>query len=442
MNPFNPERLAARRRELMERIGEGGVAILVANSEQTRSHDTDFPYRPSSDIMYLTGFEEPKSVVVLAPGHEEGEFVMFVRDRDSKKEQWDGRRAGPDGAVAEYGADAAFCIDEIDEKLPQFLEERERLYYTLGKHRAFDRRLTRWMNDLRHRRNQPSGAPAALLDLRDELHEMRLFKDDDEMEAMRRAARVTAEAHIEAMKRCRPGVHEYELQAALEAHFREHGANFPAYSSIVGSGDNATILHYIANRDVIDDGEVVLIDAGAELDYYAADITRSFPASGSFEPAQRDLYEAVLDTQLAVIDLIEPGLAYGELQKLAARRLTEAMVELDLLSGSIDELVEEEDYKAYYPHNIGHWLGIDVHDVGSYYDDEGEYRPLEPRMVLTIEPGIYVPADDEEAPEALRGVGVRIEDDILVTEEGHENLTSTCPKAIDEIEALVGSEAE
>lgn len=434
------EVFAARRQALMERIGDEAVAILVANPEQTRSNDTDFPYRPSSDILYLSGFREPKTVVVIAPGHDEGEFVMFVRERDRDKEQWSGRRAGPQGAIEEFGADNAYAIDELDEHLPQFLEDRQRLYYTLGQHPKFDRRITRWMNELRRRRKQPSGAPDALLDLRDVLHEMRLVKDEVELETMRRAARVSAEAHMRAMKRCRPGVHEYELQAALEAHFLENGAEFPAYSTIVGAGDNATILHYIDNRDVVDDGDVVLIDAGAELDYYAADITRSFPASGSFTSAQRDLYEAVLETQRAVIELIEPGLRYEKLQETAVRRLTEAMVDLELLSGPVDELIEEKEYKNYYPHNIGHWLGIDVHDVGPYYDDGGESRPLEPNMVLTIEPGLYVPEDDESAPKALRGVGVRIEDDIVITDDGHENLTSMCPKTVDDIEALVGAE--
>lgn len=439
MYSFSPETFAARRRDFMERIGPGSVAILVANPESTRSHDTNYPYRPSSDILYLTGFLEPQTVVVLAPGHDDGEFVMFVRDRDPNKEQWEGRRAGPDGAKEKYGADAAFTVSELEEKLPVFLEEREQLFYTLGRNAEFDKRVTRWVNKLRHRRNKPSGAPGALIDARDILHDMRVTKSPEEIELMRQAVDVTAEAHVLAMKHCRPGIKEYELQALIEYHFRKNGAEFPAYTSIVGAGDNATILHYVENRDVIEDDEVVLIDAGCELGFYAADITRSFPSSGKFTPAQRDLYDAVLECQIAVVDHIAPGVPYNELHEMAKRKLTEAMVDLKLLSGSIDELIEEEKYKKYYPHSIGHWLGIDVHDVGPYHDTEGSWRPLEPNMVLTIEPGLYVPENDEDAPEALRGVGVRIEDDILVTEDGYENMSSACPKAADEIEAIVGT---
>jgi Xaa-Pro aminopeptidase len=439
MYSFSPETFADRRRELMERIGPDGVAILVANPERTRSHDTAYPYRPSSDILYLSGFREPQTVLVLAPGHDDGEFVMFVRDRDPDKEQWEGRRAGVEGAKADYGADAAFAVDELDEKLPAFLEERDALYYTLGQSGEFDKRITRWINKLRHRRSKPSGAPGALIDARDLLHEMRVRKSPEELGLIRRAADITAEAHVLAMQHCKPGIAEYELQALIEYHFRKHGAEFPAYTSIVGAGDNATILHYVENRDVIGEGDVVLIDAGCEFGFYAADITRSFPASGTFSPAQRDLYQAVLDAQLAVIDRIAPNVAYNELQDTAIRHLTQSMVDLKLLDGSVDELIEEETYKKYYPHNIGHWLGIDVHDVGPYHNTEGSWRALEPDMVLTIEPGIYVPESDEDAPEGLRGVGVRIEDDILVTEQGYENLSSACPKAADEIEALVGS---
>ncbi|MFP4599620.1 MAG: aminopeptidase P N-terminal domain-containing protein [Persicimonas sp.] len=441
MYAFSPETFAQRRRQLVEQIGDDAVAILVANPERPRSNDTTYAYRPSSDILYLSGFREPQTVLVFAPGHDEGDFVMFVRERDPKKEQWDGRRAGVEGAKRDYGADNAFTIDELDDKLPEFLEERERLYFTLGRSDKFDRRITRWMNKLRHRRSKPSGAPGMLIDARDILHEMRVKKRPEELEVMRRSAKISAEAHILAMEHCKPGMHEYELQALIEYHFRKNGAEYPAYTSIVGAGDNATILHYIENRDVIEDGDVVLIDAGAEFGFYATDITRSFPASGEFTAAQRDLYDAVLDAQLEVIDRIEPGVLYNELQDTAVRSLTESMIDLGLLSGAVDELIEDEAHKKYYPHNIGHWLGIDVHDVGPYHASEGDWRPLESNMVLTIEPGIYVPADDEDAPAELRGVGVRIEDDILVTDDGYENLTGMCPKAATEVEALVGSKA-
>ncbi len=441
MYSFSPESFAARRRQFMDHIGEDGVAILVANPESTRSKDTEFPYRPASDILYLSGFREPQTVLVFAPGHDDGEFVMFVRARNPGEEQWTGRRAGPEGAMSDYGADAAFTLDDLDEKLPGFLEERERLYYTLGEHPKFDARVTRWINKLRHRRNKPSGAPGALIDVRDILHEMRLRKGPEELDLMRRAAEISSQAHVLAMKHCRPGMHEYELQALIEYHFRKSGAEFPAYTTIVGTGDNATILHYVDNRDVIEDGDVVLVDAGCEFEFYAGDITRSFPASGQFTSAQRDFYQAVLDVQVDLVDSIRPGLPYEELKAKSVRGLTQAMVDLKLLSGSVDELVEQETYKKYYPHSIGHWLGIDVHDVGPYHDVDGASRLLDPGMVLTIEPGLYVPRTDEDAPEEFRGVGVRIEDDVLVTDEGYENLTSSCPKAVDEIEAIVGTDA-
>lgn len=441
MSIANPEIYAARRRQLMQEVGPDGVAIVVGNPEATRSHDTEFPYRASSDILYLSGFREPQTVLVIAPGHPDGEFVLFVRSRDPLKEQWEGRRAGPEGAVERFGADAAFTVEQLDEKLPGYLAERRRLYYTLGSNAKFDRRVTRWVSSLRHRRNQPPGAPGAIYDLRDIVHQMRLLKDAAEIEAIRSAVKVTSEAHQLAMQRCRPGMHEYELQALIEYHFARNGADFPAYSSIVGAGDNATILHYIENTDPIKDGDVVLIDAGCELGFYAGDITRSFPANGKFSPAQRDLYQAVLDVQIATIDKIAPGVEFEEIKDFSNRGLAQAMLDLGLLAGSLDEVMEDNSYRKYYPHSIGHWLGIDVHDVGSYCAEDGGSRRFEPGMVLTIEPGLYVQASDESAPQELRGVGVRIEDNILVTDSGRENLSKDCPKTVEAVEAMVGEGA-
>jgi Xaa-Pro aminopeptidase len=439
MYSVRPEEFAARRSRLMEKMGPASVLVLTASPTRKRSRDTSYAYRPSSDILYLSGFREPETVLVLAPGHDHGEFVLFVPPRDPTMEQWEGRRAGPAGAKEHYGADAAYTVEEIDEKLPGYLEGRERLYYTLGEDEGFDRRITSWLNKLRHRRNAPPAAPASLVDARDLVHEMRLFKTDVEMELMRTAARLSSEAHVLAMKHCRPGMFEYELQAVIEWHFRRNGGEYPAYTSIVGGGDNATILHYTDNRDRLREGDVVLIDAGCEYGFYAGDITRSFPVSGKFTPAQKDVYQAVLEAEISAIEDVAPGLAYNELQERTVRRLTTSMIDLGLLKGSVDELLEQKAYKKYYPHNIGHWLGLDVHDVGTYHDPQGAYRRLEPGMVLTIEPGIYIPADDQDAPEALRGIGIRIEDDILVTSKGHENLTQTCPKTVDAIEALVGT---
>jgi len=438
MYSFEPEHFEDRRRKLMEAIGPDAVAVFTPNSVQSRSKDTNFPYRPSSDILYLTGFREPEAVVVLAPGHEEGEFAMFVRPRDEDAELWEGNRAGPEGAVESFDADVAFEVDDLDEHLPDFLGGRETLHYTLGRHEAFDRRITTWINELRHRRDEPPGAPRNLVDARDTLHEMRLRKRPEELERMRRANRVTSKAHILAMEHCRPGMEEYELQALIEFHFRRNGAEFPAYPTIVGSGANATCLHYTDNRSIIAEDDVVLIDAGCELGFYAGDITRSFPASGSFSRAQRDVYEAVLSAQNEAIEDVEAGLDFDELQDRTAERLTRSLVDLDVLDGSIDGLVEDEAYKPYFPHKVGHWLGMDVHDVGPYHARDGDWRTFRPEMVLTVEPGLYFPEHDEDVPKQLRGLGVRIEDDVRVTEDGYENLSAECPKAPDAIEDLVG----
>jgi Xaa-Pro aminopeptidase len=440
MYSLDADIFAQRRADFIDRIGEDAVAIFTASPHQTRSKDTRFPYRPSSDILYLTGFREPETVVVLAPGHEDGDFFMFVRPRDEDAERWDGRRPGPEGACQVWGADEAWPVDDIDDTLPDLLAGRETLYYTLGDDADFDTKVTRWLNDLRHRRGKPPAAPQKLVDARDVIHEMRLRKRPAELDLMRRAADISAQAHTLAMKHCRPGINEYELQAIIEYHFQRHGAEFPAYPSIVGSGDNATILHYNENRDTIEPDDLILIDAGCELEFYAGDITRCFPASGEFSPAQRDVYQAVLEIQQAALDEAEPGMTLDDLQTNCERRTTEALIDLGLLEGSVDELLEEEAFKQYFPHKIGHWLGIDVHDVGPYREMDGSWRAFEKGMALTVEPGIYIPEADESAPDELRGIGVRIEDDIVFTDNGHENLTDHCPKSIDAIEDIVGTE--
>ncbi len=439
MYTISADVFAQRRRRLMDEIGDEAVAIIAGPSMKGRSNDTEYAYRPSSDLLYLTGFREPEAVLVLAPGHDAGEVVLFVPDRDKLKELWEGRRVGPEGAVQEYGADVGLGLSELDEKLPDWLEGRKQLYYTLGSRDDFDRRVIEWTQGLRHRRGKKSTAPGTIVDLRDLLHRSRLVKGEEELGLLRKACEISSEAHILAMKYCRPGMHEYELQALLEYHYRRSGGEYPAYTTIVGSGDNATILHYTENRDRIESGDVVLIDSGCEFGFYAGDITRSFPANGSFTPAQRDIYQAVLEAQKAAIEFCQPGASYDELKSSVERQLTESLVDLGLLEGSIDELMEESKFRDYYPHSIGHSLGIDVHDVGLVRPEDGESRPLEPGVVLTIEPGIYIPAGDESAPEEMRGVGIRIEDDVLVTETGVENLTASCPKTVEEIEALVGS---
>lgn len=431
---------ANRRRAFIEEMGDDGVAVFTSPPERLRSQDTNYPYRPSSDILYLTGFEEPDTVVILSPGHDDGDFVMFVPPRDPEKEMWDGYRAGPEGAEEHFGADKAYPIGELEDRLPGFLEDRDVLHYTLGRDDAFDGRVTGWINGLRYRRGAPPAAPRFIADARDIIHEMRVRKSSEELDVMREAARISSEAHQLAMRICAPGKQEFEIQAAMEHHFRRNGANYPAYTSIVGGGQNATVLHYIENRAALKDGEVLLIDAGAEYNFYAADITRSFPVNGTFTGPQRDAYAVILEAQKAAIDDIEPGRPYAELQERTVRRLTEGLIELGVLEGSLDENIESENYKPYYPHKVGHWLGMDVHDVGSYYTSSGDARPLEPGMVLTVEPGLYFPVD-ADVPAGLKGVGIRIEDDVLVTESGRENLTIDCPKEIADIEAMVGTEA-
>ena len=437
---INADEFARRRHALAQAIGPDAIAIFAPEPEKRRSHDTYYPYRASSDVLYLTGFPEPEAVVVIAPGHPDGDFQMFVRPRDPLKEQWDGRRAGTEGAKERFGADSAYTLDELGAVLPKLLDSRKQLHYTFGLAPDFDLRILSTNSRLRHRRNLPPGAPGAVVDARDALHELRLIKSEAEIAVMRHAAEITSEAHTLAMRACRPGVQENQLQALVEFHFRRRGATFPAYSSIVGSGDNATILHYIENDAPVSDGDVVLIDAGCEYQGYAADITRSFPASGSFTSPQRDLYQAVLEVQLAAIEDVQVGLPFQELQARTSRRLTEACIQLGLLSGDVDDLLANDAQKKYYPHGVGHWLGIDVHDVGPYFSPDGAQRALAPGMVLTIEPGLYVPASDESAPAGLRGVGVRIEDDILVSEAGPQNLTASCPKSVAEIEAIVSSD--
>ncbi len=428
-----------RRRAMMDAMGEDSVAIFVATPERIRSNDSGYIYRPSSDILYLSGFREPETVIVLAPGHKDGEFAMFVPARDPLYEQWEGRRAGPEGARENYGADAAYTVGQLDEILPKYLDGRKTLYYTLGKDSEFDVRVTGWMNKLRHRRAAAPGAPGNLVDARDIVHEMRLFKSEAELELMRRAAEISAEAHMLAMAASRPGMMEYELQALIEYHFRKNGGDYPAYTSIVGGGDNATILHYVENRDRLEDGQVVLIDAGCEWNFYAGDISRSFPVNGKFTAAQRDVYQVILDAQKAAIEDIRPGLAYNQIQDNTVRRLTEGLVQLGILSGSVDELIESNAFKKYYPHGTGHWLGIDVHDVGSYFGPDGKHRELQPGMVLTIEPGLYIPHDDENAPAEMRGLGIRIEDNIVVTASGYENMTLSCIKEISDLESHIGT---
>ncbi len=428
---------ARRREQLMNRLGDG-VLVLVAAPERQRSNDTAYRYRPSSDLLYLCGFDEPDAILVLAPKHPEHRVVLFVRPRNPEKEIWDGYRHGPEGAVERFGADAAFPIDELDERLPEYLSGRERLFYPLGEDPAFDSRLLGLVSSLRATRKKPDRAPHIIQDPRPILHRMRMEKDADEIALMSRAADISARAHVEAMRATRPGAWEYQVEAIIDGVFRSNGAYAPAYTNIVASGPGACILHYVENDRRMQDGELLLVDAGCELDWYAADITRTWPVGGRFSGPQRAVYQLVLDAQVAAIAEVRTGTSNHEIQDHTVRHLTTGMVDLGLLSGDVDALIEDESYKRFYMHGIGHYLGMDVHDVGVYLVEEDVGEPLVPGTVVTIEPGIYIAPDDETVPEEFRGIGVRIEDDVVVTDGEPLILTDGVPKAIDEVEALCG----
>jgi len=427
---------ARRRRELMRAMGPSAVAVIPAAPQRTRNRDVDYPHRQDSDFFYLTGFTEPEALLVLVPGREQGEVIFFCRERDRERETWDGRRVGVERAPEVVGADHAFPTGDVDEILPGLLEGRDRLYYPMGREADFDARVIQWVNRVKEKVRGGVHAPREMISLDFHLHEMRLLKSREELRQMRRAGKLSAQGHIRAMQVCRPGLREYQLEAELSYVFGREGCGH-AYSPIVGSGDNGCILHYTENSEELRDGDLVLIDAGAEYAGYAGDITRTFPVNGRFSEAQREIYQVVLAAQLAAIDEVRPGNHWDAPHTAAVRALTAGLVDLGLLSGSVDKLIEDGTYRKYYMHRTGHWLGMDVHDVGEYKID-GEWRELEPGMVLTIEPGLYI-ASDSDAPQKYRGIGVRIEDDVAVTRDGCEVLSADVPKDIDAIEALVGS---
>lgn len=424
---------AARRKQLLEAIGDG-VALFPSAPVARRNHDVEHPYRQDSDLYYLTGFDEPESVLVLTNQHPDHEMVLFVRPRKREREIWDGPRAGVEGAVERFGADAAFPIDELDKRLPDYLGNVERVHYRVAANDEADATLFDCLNLLRRGGRRGVAAPEVIIDPSVHLHEMRLRKSAAELDTMRKAAAITEEAHRRAMALATPGMREYELDAELIHVYRKHGCERPAYESIVGSGPNATILHYRAGNRVMNDGELVLIDAGCEYDYYASDVTRTLPVNGAFSAEQRAVYEVVLRAQETAVLAVKPGTTLEQIHDGAVRSLTEGLVDLGLLSGEVDSLIEEKKYEAFYMHRTSHWLGMDVHDVGRYFVD-GAQRPLEKGFVLTIEPGLYIAADAEDVEERWRGIGVRIEDDVAVTKTGAEVLTAAIPKSVAEVEA-------
>lgn len=421
----------------MRMAGEDAIIVLPAAPQRVRSHDTHYPYRQDSDFWYLSGFAEPEAVLVLVPGRAHGECLMFCRERDPEREAWDGPRAGPEGAVESFGVDDAYPIADLDDILPGLLEGRTRVYYHFGRDVDFDIKLIGWVNRVREMVRQGAQPPHEFLELGHLLHELRLFKSRDELRLMRRAAEISAEAHRAAMQAARPGVREYEVEAALQYVFRRHNA-VPAYLPIIGAGANACVLHYVANDAPVRDGDLVLIDAGAEFAGYAADITRTFPASGGYSKAQREIYRIVLEAQRAAIAQARPGMSWNAGHEAAVEVITEGLLGLGLLKGSLKGNIKSGAYRRFYMHKTGHWLGLDVHDVGEYRID-GEYRELEPGMVFTVEPGIYIPPGSKGVAAKWQGIGVRIEDDVAVTADGHEVLTVAAPKEIDEIEALLAA---
>ena len=427
---------ARRRKTLMAHMEPNSIAIVPAAPERPRSRDTEYHYRQDSDFLYLSGFEEPKAVLVLIPGREHGEYVLFVRERNREREIWDGYRAGPEGACSEFEADDAFPIDDIDDILPGLLEGKQRVYYAMGKDSEFDKHVMDWVNTIRDKVRSGATPPGEFLDLSHFLNDMRLFKSAAELRVMKEAGEISARAHVRAMKASKAGVMEYQLEAEILHEFQMSGARFPAYNTIVGGGKNGCILHYIENSAPLKSGDLVLIDAGCELDYYAADITRTFPVNGKFSPEQKALYEICLQAQLEAIAECKPGKHWNDPHEATVRVITEGLVKIGLLEGDVNELIKGEAYKEFYMHRAGHWLGMDVHDVGDYKVG-GEWRVLEPGMVMTVEPGIYVAPDNERVAKKWRGIGIRIEDDVVITKDGNEVLTKDVPKTVAEIEALM-----
>jgi len=435
---MEPSEYHHRRAALMAQLGPGAIALLAAAPERVRSRDVNHPYRQDSDFYYLTGFTEARALLVLAPGREEGETLLFCQPKDPQKELWEGVLLGPEAAVETLGVDQAFPIGEIDNVVPGLMAGRERIHYRIGAEAGFDEQVLGWARSAREKARLGGPAPAQFLLLDELLHEMRLIKSEAEIRLMEEAARISVEGHCRIMRYCRPGVREYELEAELLHTFLRHGGRGAAYGSIVGAGANACVLHYVSNKDRIADGDLVLVDAGCEYGHYAADITRTFPANGRFSAEQREIHRIVSRAHAGAVAAVRPGAPWDAPQRASVMAIVEGLLDLGLLSGSVEEAIETGAYKDFYMHRVGHWLGIDVHDVGSYKDGE-DWREFAPGMVTTIEPGIYIAPDNEQLAERWRGIGVRIEDDVLVTETGNRVLSEGAPRDAEEIEAFMAA---
>lgn len=436
MYKIDQKELQKRRKTLMRMVGNDGVAIIPSARSIPRNRDVDFVFRQDSDFLYLTGFDEPDSLALILPSNSKGQFILFCRERNPEQEIWDGRRSGLEGVKENYGANLAYSIDELDAMMPKLFAGRERFFYPMGRDTNFDRSVINWVNQSRGSARTANHVPHELLSLDYFVHDMRLYKSRSELTLMRQAAKVAIAGHTRAMQACKPGMYEYEVEAELMYEFRKAGC-VPAYPSIVGGGDNACILHYIENNQELKDGDLLLIDAGAEYQGYASDITRTFPVNGTFSSVQREVYELVLESQIAAIKKVKPGNHWNDPHHEAIKVLTKGLVEIGLLKGKPAKLIKDEEYRQFYMHRTGHWLGLDVHDVGDYRFDE-EWRLLEPGMTLTVEPGLYI-TKARGVPKKFWNIGIRIEDDVLVTKAGSQVLTEKLARDPDEIEALMAA---
>ncbi len=426
-------------KDFIEQIGKNAVAIIPAAHEVTKSYDTEFKFHQDSDFFYLTGFPEPDAIAVINPSSKKSPFTLFVRPRDPKMETWYGRREGTDGAKKNYGADKALPIEKFTSELPKLLNGSEKLFYRFGVDNRLDQTILQYLSAQRFKRLKTAYPPHTIIDPTLAIHEMRLHKTPDEVKTMQKAADIAVEAHVLAMQTVKPEMNEAHVESVIEHYFRTNGAAGVSYNSIIGGGANATILHYVENNAPLRDGDLLLIDAGCHYQGYASDITRTFPVNGRYSPAQREVYDIVLETEIACLDATKPGTTVKERQNLSIEMLTEGMKKLGLLKGKTKDLIKKKAYEKYYMHGVGHYLGLDVHDAGRYFSDHKvkDSRPFAAGMVLTVEPGLYIPADDKAAPSKYRGIGIRIEDDVLVTESGNINLTAKCPKHAEEIEELM-----
>ena len=420
---------STRRKKFMEQM-DGGVALFKAAPNNRGK------YHPDSDFLFLTGFTEPNAGCLLTPEHKEHKFVLFVRPKDKTQETWTGRRAGVEGAKEQFDADEAYPIDKLDESLPKYLDDVEKIYYRMGQDEAFNQKIVSLLKRYHSHRRREDKGPNTIIDPSEILHEMRQIKAPEEISLMRKAAQITAKAHLAVMKTVKPGMYEYELEALFDYTCRKNGGVGPSYSTILASGPNATILHYNANNRQIQENDLILIDAATEYEYYDSDVTRTIPASGKFSDEQKAVYNIVLEAQLAAIEMVKPGNRYDDFNKKATQVITEGLVKLGLLAGKVDKLIEENEHRKFYMHNAGHWLGLDTHDVGKLKID-GKSRAFEPGMVITVEPGIYIDAETEGVPEKYRNIGIRIEDDVLVTKDGNDILTADIPKRIEDIERIM-----